>query len=90
VSDTLVKVDTDVNADRHQSSTTTGRACAPNGLDPLRQLFARPWNSSSGGPATVSDAEPDVCRDQSNVGLIISSRPYSLKLAGRRTRAQSR
>jgi hypothetical protein len=59
VSDTLVKVDIDVNADGHQSSKTTGKAHAPNGPDPLRQLFARPWNSSSGGPATVSDVEPD-------------------------------
>jgi hypothetical protein len=59
VSDTLVKVDIDVNADGHQSPKTTGKARAPNGLDPLRQLFARPWNSSSGDPATVSDVEPD-------------------------------
>jgi hypothetical protein len=59
VSDTLVKVDIDVNADGHQSSKTTGKAHAPIGPDPLRQLFARPWNSSCGGPATVSDVEPD-------------------------------
>jgi hypothetical protein len=40
VSDTLVKVDIDVNADGHQSPKTTGKAHAPNGPDPLRQLFA--------------------------------------------------
>jgi hypothetical protein len=45
-----------VNTDGHQSSKTTH---APNDPDPLRQLFARPWSSSSGGPATVSDAEQD-------------------------------
>src|SRR5712671_1139445 len=50
---------TGVNTDGHQSSKTSGRAHAPNGPDPLRQLFACPWNSSSGGPATVSDAEQD-------------------------------
>jgi hypothetical protein len=59
VSNTSVKVNTDVNTDGHQSSKTSGRAHAPNGPDPLRQLFACPWNSSSGGPATVSDAEQD-------------------------------
>jgi hypothetical protein len=45
-----------VNTDGHQSSKT---AHAPNDPDPLRQLFARPWSFSSGGPATVSDAEQD-------------------------------
>jgi hypothetical protein len=59
VLNTLVKVNADVNTDGHQSSKTSGRAHAPNGPDPLRQLFACPWNSSSGGPATVSDVEPD-------------------------------
>jgi hypothetical protein len=59
VSDTLVKVDSGVNADGHQSSKTMGKAPAPNGPDPLRQLFARPWNSSAGSPATVSDKELD-------------------------------
>ena len=59
MSDTLVEVDIDVNAHGHQSSQTTGKAHAPNGPDPLRQLFARPWNSPSGGRATVSDVEPD-------------------------------
>jgi hypothetical protein len=57
VSNTLVKADTDVNTDGHQSLKTSGRAHAPNGPDPLRQLFAGPWNSSSGGPATVSDVD---------------------------------
>jgi hypothetical protein len=59
VSDTLVKVDIEVNADGHQGSKTTGKARAPNGPDPLRQLFAPPWNSSFGGPTTVSDVKPD-------------------------------
>ena len=59
VLNTLVKVNADVNTDGHQGSKTSGRAHAPNGPDPLRQLFACPWNSSSGGPATVSDVEPD-------------------------------
>ena len=48
-----------VNTDGHQSSKTSGRAHAPNGPDPLRQLLVCPWNSSSGGPATVSCAEQD-------------------------------
>jgi hypothetical protein len=47
------------NSDGHQRSNTSGRAHAPNGPDPLRQLFARPWTSSSGGSATVSGAEQD-------------------------------
>jgi hypothetical protein len=59
VSNTLVRVNTDVNIDGRQSSKTSGRVHAPNGPDPLRQLFACPWNSSSGGPATVSDVEAD-------------------------------
>jgi len=42
---------------RDQSSKTPGRAHARNGPDPLRQLFACPRISSSGGPAT--DAEQD-------------------------------
>jgi hypothetical protein len=57
VSNTPLKADTDVNTDGHQSSKTSGRAYAPNGPDPLRQLFARPLNSTSGGPDTVSDAD---------------------------------
>jgi hypothetical protein len=59
VSDTLVKVDAGVNSDGHQRSKMTGKAHALNGPDPLRQLFARPRNFPSGGPATVSDVEPD-------------------------------
>jgi len=63
MSNTSVKVafvrTRDSNTDGHRSSKTSGRALAPNGPDPLRQLFARPWNSSTGGPATVSDVEPD-------------------------------
>jgi hypothetical protein len=59
VSNTLVKVNTDVNTDRHKSSKTSGRAHVPNGPDPLRQLFAFPWNSSAGDPATTSHVEPD-------------------------------
>jgi hypothetical protein len=55
VSNTSVKV----NTDGHQSSKASGGARAQNGPDPLRQLFAGPWNSSYGGPATVSDAEQD-------------------------------
>jgi hypothetical protein len=54
MSDTLVKVDIDVNADGHQSSKTTGKAHAPNGPDPLRQLFARPTNERLG---------PDDCEN---------------------------
>jgi hypothetical protein len=59
VSNTLVKANTDVNTDGHQSLKTSGRANVPIGPDPLRQLFERPWNSSSGVPAKVSDLEPD-------------------------------
>jgi hypothetical protein len=51
-----VAFDTDVNTDGHQTSK---KAHAPNRPDPLRQLFARPWNSSSRDRATVIDAEQD-------------------------------
>ena len=58
MSNTSLKVafDTDVNTDGHQTSK---RAQAPNSPDPLRQLFARPWNSSSRGRTTAVDAEQD-------------------------------
>jgi hypothetical protein len=49
----------DLNTDGHQSSKTSGRAHAPNGPDPLRQLLVCLWNSSSASPATVSYAEQD-------------------------------
>jgi hypothetical protein len=49
----------DSSTDCHPSSKTSGRAHAPNGPDPLRQLLVCPWNSSSGGPAAVSYAEQD-------------------------------
>jgi hypothetical protein len=58
VSNTLLKADTDVNTDGHQSSKTSGKAHAQNGSDPLRQLFARPWNSSSSGPLPSATRTP--------------------------------
>jgi hypothetical protein len=51
--------DIDVNTDGRQSSKTSARADERNGPDPLRQLFAGPWNSLSGSPATVIEAEQD-------------------------------
>jgi hypothetical protein len=83
VSNTLLKADTDVNTDGHQSSKTSGKAHAQNGSAASTAVRAS-LEFVIQRPATVSDADADNIEGH----LTGEEDPLPRGLIGCRTRAR--